>query len=96
MCVRCQFASVWFIGRNCSATQKHKQVRTSTLTTSQSLSDFIPTPAFVLQTEAAQKERVESMWKAEQERRAKAGEDFQTDQKSRAAVEKASGCESCC
>ncbi len=28
------------------------------------------------------------MWKAEQEKRAKAGEDFQTDQKSRAAVEK--------
>ena len=31
---------------------------------------------------------MESMWKAEQEKRAKAGEDFQTDQKSRAAVEK--------
>ena len=45
-------------------------------------------PAGVLQTEVAQKERMESMWKAEQERRAKAGEDFQTDVKSRAATER--------
>ena len=47
-----------------------------------------PLPAVVVQNEVAQKERMESMWKAEQERRTKAGEDFQTDQKSRAAVEK--------
>jgi len=46
-----------------------------------------PFSVFV-QSEAAQKERMEATWKAQQEKRAKAGEDFQTDQKSRAAVEK--------
>ena len=43
------------------------------------------------QNEVAAKERMEAMWKAEQERRAKAGEDYQNGQKSRALVEQVTG-----
>ena len=49
--------------------------------------DMLDARARLLQNEVAAKERMETMWKSEQERRAKAGEDYALTQKNRALVE---------